>query len=85
MHIVYTYNLGINKPSQVSIVLSPYQVIESIFQTAIGYSPVVQLFCTVIKRSASSCHVTHLQRAGIHNKMPIDQLTEQKGKLYKST
>lgn len=65
------------------VLTSPYNVVESIFQTAIGYSPVVQVFCTVIKRSASSCHVTNLHLAAINNKMHTDYHTEtNKQKLY---
>jgi len=54
--------------SMLKFLSGPYHVVKSILKTAIGYSPVVQLFCAVFKRSASSCHV-HLQLGGIHNKI----------------
>lgn len=50
---------------------SPYHVVESIFQTAVGCSPAMKLFCAVIKRSPSSCHVTNFQLAAINKSVRI--------------
>lgn len=48
------------------VLMSTYQIVESVLQAAIGYSPVVQLFCAVIKRSPSGCHVSQLQLEETH-------------------
>lgn len=65
--IMWTYKKMLN-----GILTIPHHIVESIFQAAVGYSPVVQLFCAVIKKRTSSGHVTNLNIAAMNNKTHHD-------------